>query len=142
MKKKFTLGIYLFAAALFAVSCAKPDAEFEHNECAIRSIYITPPGNASAPQVNGKITVDPSTGDGAVVFAIPRDYPSRYGYSPDNLTVRATLTYDVFITPGLEGRKDLSSETKPYTVTVSNRTTGESHKYTLFAYVSTIASGS
>ena len=127
---------------LCAASCAVPDDEFDHNECAIRSIYVTPPGNASAPQVNGQITIDPTTGDGSVIFAIPRDYPARYGYDPASLTVRATVTYDVFINPGLEGRKDLSSETKPYTVTVSNRTTGESQKYTLFAYVSTVASGS
>ena len=140
--KQFTLYIVMLAAALCVASCAVPDDEFEHNECAIRSIYVSPPGNASAPQVAGQITIDPNTGDGSVVFAIPRDYPSRYGYSPDNLIVRATVTYDVFITPGLEGRKDLSNESKPYTVTVSNRTTGESHKYTLFAYVSTVASGS
>lgn len=139
--KKFTRSILLIvAAALCIASCAVPDDEFEHKECAIRAIYVSPPGNSTAPQVTGKITVDPSTGDGSVVFAIPRDYPSRYGYRPDDLTVRATLTYDVFISPGLEGRKDLSSEDKPYTVTVSNRTTGESHKYTLFAYISTIAS--
>ena len=140
--KRFTSYIAILAAALCAFSCAVPDDEFDHNECAIRSIYVTPPGNASAPQVNGQITIDAATGDGTVVFAIPRDYPARYGYDPTSLSVRATVTYDVFISPGLEGRKDLSSETKPYTVTVSNRTTGESHKYTLFAYVSTVASGS
>ena len=138
--KKFTQCIFVLVAALCAFSCAVPDDEFEHDECAIRAIYVSPPGNSTAPQVTGKITVDPSTGDGSVIFAIPRDYPARYGYRPDDLTVRATLTYDVFITPGLEGRKDLSREDKPYTVTVSNRTTGEKHKYTLFAYISTIAS--
>ena len=140
--RKSILYILIAALGLAAPSCAKPDAEFEHGECAIRAIYVSPPGNSSAPQVAGQITVDAVTGDGSVVFAIPRDYPSRYGYRPDSLNVRATVTYDVFITPGLEGRKDLSNEKNPYTVTVSNRTTGESHKYTLFAYVSTVASGS
>ena len=140
--KKFTSRILTIVAALCVAACAVPDDEFEHNECAIRSIYVSPPGNASAPQVSGQITIDAATGDGSVVFAIPRDYPSRYGYDPASLIVRANVTYDVFITPGLEGRKDLSSESKPYTITVSNRTTGESHKYTLFAYVSTVASGS
>lgn len=136
--KKFTPLALLLVIGL--VSCAKPDSEFDHNECAIRAIYVSPPGNSSAPQVEGQITLDAS-GNGSVVFAIPRDYPSRYGYDPTSLSVRATVTYDVFISPGLSGRKDLSSETNPYTVTVSNGTTGESRKYTLFAYVSTSASG-
>ncbi|MBR0109122.1 MAG: hypothetical protein IJM05_00790 [Bacteroidales bacterium] len=138
--KKFTRYILMIVAALGLASCAVPDDEFTHDECAIRAIYVSPPGNSSAPQVAGKITVG-ANGDAEVIFAIPRDYPSRYGYDPSSLTVRANVTYDVFITPGLEGRKDLSHEDKPYVITVSNRTTGESHKYSLFAYVSTVVSG-
>ncbi len=134
MKEK----ILIVLALTFALcSCAKPDAEFVHDKCEIESVTVTVPGSAIAPEVSGTLRTDIRAGEQWWVFAIPRDYPARYGFDPSSLKVVAKLPYDVFLTPGLEGRKDLSLESDPLKVVAKNQTTGQTRTYYLFAYIST-----
>ncbi len=128
-------------AALAIAACATPDSEFTHDECRIESITVTVPGSSTAPEVAGVLRTDVRPGQEWYVFAIPRDYPSRFGFDPSSLKVVAKLPYDVFLTPGLEGRKDLSNEASPFETTAENKVTGEKRTYYLFAYISTSASG-
>ena len=62
-------------------------------------------------------------------FPIPRKLKSTFDIT--KLKVRATVGYDVKITPSLSGIKDLSD---PYEISVEATQTGEVSTYILQAY--------
>lgn len=119
---KVILKLSAIVLALVSVlSCAKPGEEFLHTDNTITTIWITPPDNATR-IIYGDINEE--TGD--ITFEISR--ADRLYFDSKQLKVRATVGYDVMITPSLLGIKDLS---KGMTITVTAQMTGESREYNL-----------
>lgn len=123
----------LMPAALllaFAASCAKPGEEFRHEDNSIRNISITPAAGTSSATITGVISTAAGKEDTFNVdFPIPRKLKSTFDIT--KLKVRATVGYDVKITPSLSGIKDLSD---PYEISVEATQTGEVSTYILQAY--------
>lgn len=131
IKMKNRLKILVAAAlAVLTAGCAKPGEEYVHSDNSIRSISITPATGTSSATITGVITaVDEEKGLYQVEFPIPRKLKSTFDIT--KLKVRATVGYDVKITPSLSGIKDLSD---PYEISVEATQTGNVRKYTLQAY--------
>ncbi len=131
MKMKNILKALTLVLCLpLAMNCAKPGEEYIHEDNSIRSISITPADGKSTATVAGEITaVDEAAGTYNIEFPIPRALRTTFDLT--QLKVRATVGYDVKITPSLSGIKDLSN---PYEISVEATQTGNVRKYTLQAY--------
>lgn len=110
--------------------CAKPDSEFLHTDNTISSIIMYPESGRSDRAVNGVINQE----TGEISFPIPKVF--RNDYDPTRVKVKATIGYDVKITPSLLGIQDLDNVGKGLEVTVTATMTGESRTYVLKAYYS------
>lgn len=111
-------------AASMLASCAKPDAEFVHDDATISAIVIRPATGTSSLSVSG--VIDNETGE--IVFTVPKE--KRREIDISYVKVRANVGYDAYVTPVLTGIKDLSS---PMKITVTAKMTGTSKDYTLYA---------
>lgn len=126
MKKIF--AILCAAITAFAISgCQKADEEFLHADNTISSVLLLPAISSVSTTISGVINQE----TGEILFAIPKNLRSSIDIT--SVKVRATVSYDVVITPSLSGIKDLS---EAYPITVTATQTGESRNYTLRAYYS------
>ncbi|MBR2856290.1 MAG: hypothetical protein IKB85_02530 [Bacteroidales bacterium] len=126
MKKIFAI-LVIAAASMVTFSCQKPDSEFLHSDNTISSVLLLPAVSTVSTTISGEINQE----TGEILFAIPKNLRSSIDIT--KVKVRATVSYDVVITPSLSGIKDLSEE---YPITVTATQTGESKNYTLRAYYS------
>jgi len=127
MKTIFRFFI-LCAVLAFCSACAEPEKEFLHTDNTISSIIMYPEDGRSDRAVKG--IIDQETGE--ILFPIPK--LMRNDYDPSRVKVKATVGYDVKITPSLLGIKNLDNEGLEILVTATM--TGESKKYVLKAYYS------
>lgn len=126
MKKIF--AIFCTAVVLLLASgCQKADKEFLHDNVQISSVLLLPAISTISTTINGEINQE----TGEILFAIPKNLRSSIDIT--SVKVRATVGYDVVITPSLSGIKDLS---EAYPITVTATQTGNSKNYTLRAYYS------
>ena len=123
MKKIFAI-LCVAVVSMLTFSCQKPDQEFLHSDNTISSILLLP-------TVSTTITGEINQETGEILFSIPKNLRSSIDIT--SVKVRATVGYDVVITPSLSGIKDLSEE---YPITVTATQTGESKNYTLRAFYS------
>lgn len=126
MKKIFAI-FCAAAVSLLTFSCQKADQEFLHSDNTISSILLLPAVSTVSTTISGEINQE----TGEILFSIPKNLRSSIDIT--SVKVRATVGYDVVITPSLSGIKDLSEE---YPITVSATQTGESKNYTLRAFYS------
>ena len=129
MKQIKLIFAILIAAAvsMLTFSCQKPDSEFLHADNTISSILLLPAESTVSTTITG--TINQETGE--ILFAIPKNLRSSIDIT--KVKVRATVGYDVVITPSLSGIKNLE---EAYPITVTATQTGESKDYTLRAYYS------
>ena len=129
--KKYIIGFLLLILCLpLAVNCAKPGEEYLHEDNTIHSIMITPATGTTSATVEGVIKpVEGKDNAFTIDFPIPRKLRSSFDLT--KLKVKATVGYDVKITPSLSGIKDLSD---PYEVKVEATQTGQVKTYVLHAY--------
>ena len=71
---------------------------------------------------------------GEILFAIPKVF--RNDYDPTRVKVKATIGYDVKLTPSLMGIKDLDNGGNGLEVKATATMTGETKTYVLKAYYS------
>lgn len=126
MKKIFSI-LCAAAVSILTFSCQKPDLEFLHSDNTISSILLLPAVSTVSTTISGEINQE----TGEILFAIPKNLRSSIDIT--SVKVRATVGFDVVVTPSLSGIKDLSEE---YPITVTATQTGESKNYTLRAYYS------
>ena len=126
MKKIFTILIAA-SMSMLAVSCLKADEEFLHDDNTISSILLLPAESTVSTTISGEINQE----TGEILFSIPKNLRSSIDIT--KVKVRATVSYDVVITPSLSGIKDLS---EAYPITVTATQTGNSKAYTLRAFYS------
>lgn len=112
---------------MLAVSCLKADEEFLHDDNTISSILLLPAESTVSTTISGEINQE----TGEILFSIPKNLRSSIDIT--KVKVRATVSYDVVITPSLSGIKDLS---EAYPITVTATQTGNSKAYTLRAFYS------
>lgn len=110
--------------------CAKPESEFLHSDNTISSIIMYPENGRTDRAVNGVIDQE----KGEIMFPIPKVF--RNDYDPSKVKVKATVGYDVKITPSLLGIKDLDNGGNGLEIVVTATMTGESKTYVLKAYYS------
>lgn len=129
--KKYVLRLFTLVFCLTLVAnCAKPGEEYLHEDNSISSIFIVPASGTVSATINGVIAPVPGKEDAYTIdFPIPRKLKSSFDLT--KLKVKATVGYDVKITPSLSGIKDLS---EPYEISVEATQTGKVRKYTLQAY--------
>lgn len=129
--KKYVLRLFKLVFCLtLVVNCAKPGEEYLHEDNSISSIFIVPASGTVSATINGVIAPVPGKDDAYTIdFPIPRKLKSSFDLT--KLKVKATVGYDVRITPSLSGIKDLS---EPYEISVEATQTGKVRKYTLQAY--------
>ena len=129
--KKYVLRLFKLVFCLtLVVNCAKPGEEYRHEDNSISSIFIVPASGTVSATINGVIAPVPGKEDAYTIdFPIPRKLKSSFDLT--KLKVKATVGYDVKITPSLSGIKDLS---EPYEISVEATQTGKVRKYTLQAY--------
>ena len=129
--KKYVLRLFAIVFCLpLVLNCAKPGEEYLHEDNSISSIFIVPASGTVSATINGVIAPVPGKGDAYTIdFPIPRKLKSSFDLT--KLKVKATVGYDVKITPSLSGIKDLS---EPYEISVEATQTGKVRKYTLQAY--------
>lgn len=129
--KKYVLRLFKLVFCLtLVVNCAKPGEEYRHEDNSISSIFIVPASGTVSATINGVIAPVPGKDDAYTIdFPIPRKLKSSFDLT--KLKVKATVGYDVKITPSLSGIKDLS---EPYEISVEATQTGKVRKYTLQAY--------
>ena len=125
--KRILFIFSVIAASLLTFSCQKPDSEFLHDDNTIRSILLLPAMSTVSTTITGEINQE----TGEILFAIPKTLRSSIDIT--QVKVRATVGYDVVVTPSLSGIKNLEEE---YPITVTATQTGESKNYTLRAYYS------
>ena len=125
--KRILLILTAAVSGLLSYSCQKPDSEFLHDDNTISEIVLQPAMSTVSTTIFG--TIDQETGE--ILFAIPKNLRSQIDIT--QVKVRATVKYDVKITPSLSGIKNLEEE---YPITVTATQTGESKSYTLRAYYS------
>lgn len=89
-----------------------------------------PESGRSDRAVNGVINQE----TGEIQFAIPKVY--RNDYDPTRVKVKATVGYDVKITPSLMGIKDLDNGGNGMEIKATATMTGETKTYILKAYYS------
>lgn len=126
MKKIFAI-LCAAVVCLLTSGCQKADEEFIHDNVQISSVLLLPAVSTISTTINGEINQE----TGEILFAIPKNLRSSIDIT--SVKVRATVGYDVVITPSLSGIKDLSEE---YPITVTATQTGNSKNYTLRAYYS------
>ena len=126
MKKIFAI-LCVAVVSMLTFSCQKPDQEFLHSDNTISSILLLPAVSTVSTTITGEINQE----TGEILFSIPKNLRSSIDIT--SVKVRATVGYDVVITPSLFGIKDLSEE---YPITVTATQTGESKNYTLRAFYS------
>ena len=123
--KKYILRLFTLVFCLpLVMNCAKPGKEYLHEDNSISSIFIVPANATVSATVSGVIAPVPGKED-----AYTRKLRSSFDLT--KLKVKATVGYDVKITPSLCGIKDLS---EPYEISVEATQTGKVRKYTLQAY--------
>lgn len=123
--------IFAAVSVLFSLyGCAKPESEFLHSDNTISSIIMYPENGRSDRAVSG--VIDQETGE--ISFPIPKVF--RNDYDPTRVKVKATVGYDVKITPSLLGIKDLDNGGDGLEIAVTATMTGESKTYVLKAYYS------
>ena len=129
--KKYIIGLLLLILSLpLVVNCAKPGEEYIHDDNTIHSIMSTPATGTTSATVEGVIKpVEGKDNAFTIDFPIPRKLRSSFDLT--KLKVKATVGYDVKITPSLSGIKDLSD---PYEVKVEATQTGQVKTYVLQAY--------
>ncbi len=129
--KKYILRLFAIVFCLpLVMNCAKPGEEYLHEDNRISSIFIVPANATVSAIVNGVIAPVPGKEDAYTIdFPVPRKLKSSFDLT--KLKVKATVGYDVKITPSLSGIKDLS---EPYEISVEATQTGKVRKYTLQAY--------
>lgn len=129
--KKYVLRLFAIVFCLpLVLNCAKPGEEYLHEDNSISSIFIVPASGTVSATINGVIAPVPGKDDAYTIdFPIPRKLKSSFDLT--KLKVKATVGYDVKITPSLSGIKDLS---EPYEISVEATQTGKVRKYTLQAY--------
>lgn len=129
--KKYILRLFAIVFCLpLVLNCAKPGEEYLHEDNSISSIFIIPASSTVSATINGVIAPVPGKDDAYTIdFPIPRKLKSSFDLT--KLKVKATVGYDVKITPSLSGIKDLS---EPYEISVEATQTGKVRKYTLQAY--------
>ncbi len=129
--KKYVLRLFAIVFCLpLVLNCAKPGEEYLHEDNSISSIFIVPASSTVSATINGVIAPVPGKDDAYTIdFPIPRKLKSSFDLT--KLKVKATVGYDVKITPSLSGIKDLS---EPYEISVEATQTGKVRKYTLQAY--------
>ena len=128
--KKYVLRLFAIVFCLpLVLNCAKPGEEYLHEDNSISSIFIVPASGTVSDTINGVIAPVPGKDDAYTIdFPIPRKLKSSFDLT--KLKVKATVGYDVKITPSLSGIKDLS---EPYEISVEATQTGKVRKYTLQA---------
>lgn len=112
---------------MMTFSCQKPDEEFLHDDVTISSVLLLPAMSTVSTTISGEINHE----TGEILFSIPKNLRSTIDIT--SVKVRATVGYDVVITPSLSGIKDLS---EAYPITVTATQTGQSKEYTLRAFYS------
>lgn len=129
--KKYVLRLFAIVFCLpLVLNCAKPGEEYLHEDNSISSIFIVPASGTVSATINGVIAPVPGKDDAYTIdFPIPRKLKSSFDLT--KLKVKATVGYDVKITPSLSGIKDLS---EPYEISVEATQTEKVRKYTLQAY--------
>ena len=129
--KKYVLRLFAIVFCLpLVLNCAKPGEEYLHEDNSISSIFIVPASGTVSATINGVIAPVPGKDDAYTIdFPIPRKLKSSFDLT--KLKVKATVGYDVKITPSLSGIKDLS---EPNEISVEATQTGKVRKYTLQAY--------
>ena len=129
MKK--ILNILLTAAlAALMPGCAKPDAEFLHDDCTVKAIYMV--SVLSGAQIAGDIDDEAGT----IRFTIPKADRKKWQDDEGFVTrvkLRATIPYDAVITPSLLGQKDLINIEEPVEITVTATQTGRTKTYNMKA---------
>ena len=126
MKKIFAI-LTAAAVSMMTFSCQKADQEFLHDDATISSILLLPAMSTVSTTITGEINQE----TGEILFAIPKNLRSSIDIT--SVKVRATVNYDVVITPSLSGIKNLE---EAYPIKVTATQTGKSKDYTLRAYYS------
>ncbi len=145
MKKIFKC-FFLAVIASLALGCQKPDQEPIHTDNLIREILMY--STSTPEELDGLPLPQPVRGvinqeTGQIRFPIPKDLRPRTNsegkrvvqIDPSKVKLRATVGYDVKITPSLTGIHDLSEQDK-FSVDVLAVQTGEIKHYTMYAYFS------
>jgi hypothetical protein len=128
---RLLLGLLM---AVLVWNCTKADPEFVHNTNTISQMVCraTPTGDDYAGTINeydknGELVTDEFTqedvegGYGLILFPIPLSLQEDVVLT--NIYLRATVTYDEFITPSLSGTHDITGDGILITVTSGVGTT-------------------
>ena len=137
-KMKRILSIFAIAAlALGASSCAKPDADFVHDDATISAIYIcTTEKDATGKELPYKEAgvIDQETGN--VVFTIPK--AKRKDIDLTAVKLRANVGFDAYVKVTKELGKDVDRTlygihdiTEGIDLTVTAKMTGRTKDYHL-----------
>lgn len=116
-------GGFCIAIVLFS-SCAKADSEFSHTDNTISAILLMPAKSTISTTILG--TIDNEAG--TIQFVVPKKLRSSINLS--EVKLRATVGYDVVITPSLSGIKDLTEELE---IIVTATQTKQSKQYKISA---------
>ncbi len=122
---------------LCLASCAKPDVDPAYDmekypiNCSVIAAYCTPLQSVKATQISGEISTEPdSDGKYSIVFKIPRTEAKYYDLT--QLKVKVNLDYDVYVTPSLDGVKDLDDKTLE--IKIYSPISGDEKVYVISAY--------
>ena len=127
----------IFGAGLF--SCAKPDADYVHDDASISAIYMCSTmkdatGKEVALSFPGAINQDAGT----VSFSVPKDKRKQIDLTAVKL--RANVAYDAYVKVTKEGGKDVNRTlygihdlSEGITLTVTAQMTGRTKDYTITA---------
>lgn len=140
MKRIFSI-IAIAALALGANSCAKPDADFVHDDASISAIYIC----TTQKDVTGKEkpisfagVIDQDSGN--IVFTVSKD--KRKDIDLDAVKIRANIGFDAYVKVTREGGKDVDRTlygihdiTDVIDLTVTAKMTGTTKDYHLSAKI-------
>ncbi len=107
-------------------ACAQPEPLYLHDDNTIHSIIITPGPDENGNSISASVVGEINNETGEIIFTVPR--ADRQKFDATAVKVRATVNYDVQITPSLSGIKDLSDW---YDISVTATMTGQSKGYKL-----------
>ena len=140
--KKILRYLFFAVAALMLAACQKPDEEPLHTDNTIHEIMMY--STSTPEELDGRPTPQPVSGiinqeTGEIKFPVSRDYRPRK--TPEGKTIvfydftrvklRASVGYDVEITPPLTGIHDISEGMDVEVLAVQ---TGEVKHYSIRAY--------
>lgn len=140
MKKKLSI-LAISALALCALSCAKPDADYVHNNVTISAIKMgttqkDATGKEKALTFDGVIDQDAGT----VLFTVPKD--KRKEIDLTAVKLRANVGYDAYVTVTRELGKEVDRTlygihdiSEGIEITVTAKMTGRTKNYTLTAKI-------